>query len=83
MSEVDIWIKLLNRIGFDFIDEICGPGDVNYLDYSFDNKEYRLYFNRNTEKVHSFFDNIGVMNKQKFYQIYIEEFRQIKLNQLL
>ena len=62
MTEVDIWIKVLNKLGFKLIDEYCGPGDINQLEYSSDKDvetlryktSYILYFNRKTEKVNSF-----------------------------
>ncbi len=79
MSEVDIWIRVLEKIGFQFSDEICGPDDINYLNYLFDGVSYRLYFNRKKETVNSIFDNIGRINKQKFYRDNINIFREVKL----
>jgi hypothetical protein len=83
MSEVDIWIKVLEKIGYKFIDEICGPDDTNYLNYLFNGVYYRLYFNRKKETVNSFFDNISSINKQKFYSDNINIFRDIKLESII
>jgi hypothetical protein len=83
MSEVDIWIKVLEKIGYNFIDEICGPDDTNYLNYLFNGVYYRLYFNRKKETVNSFFDNISIINKQKFYSDNINIFRDIKLESII
>ena len=33
MSEVDIWINVIDKLGFKFIDEYCGAGDVNHIKY--------------------------------------------------
>jgi hypothetical protein len=88
MSEVDIWIKVLDKLGFEFIDEFCGP-NLNYIKYKHDGIEYSIYFNRKTELVEvlfSFSDG-GFMNtkitKQSFYDQYIEVFRDIKLESIV
>lgn len=94
MSEVDIWIKVFDKLKFRFIDEFCGPGDVNCIKYkhigglNHDVIEYSLYFNRKTEVVNSIFvtDALSLaplnFNKQSFYNQYINVFREIKLEYL-
>jgi hypothetical protein len=94
MTEVDIWIKVFDKLKFKFIDEFCGPGDVNYIKYkhigglNHDLIEYSLYFNRKTEMVDVLFgnSNSGFFNtkitKQSFYNQYIDVFRDIKLEYL-
>ena len=94
MTEVDIWIKVLDKLGFEFI-ESCGVGDINQLEYSSDKDvetlryktSYKLYFNRKTEKVNSFFvswpHSMDVITKQSFYNQYIDVFREVKLENLV
>ena len=96
MTEVDIWIKVLDKLGFKLIYEYCGPGDINQLEYSSDKDvetlryktSYKLYFNRKTEEVNSFFvswphGDMGGIAKQSFYNQYIDVFREVKLGQLI
>ncbi len=101
MTEVDIWVEVLETIGFKFEDEVSGGyhtghEDVNCLNYSYYNSNYRLYFNRNTEEVISFYDNGGISgpvfspkvriintNKEKFYNMYLGLFREVKLRNLV
>jgi hypothetical protein len=83
MSEVDIWIKVLDKLEFKFIDEFCGPGDINYIKYRHNEIEYSLYFNRKTKVVNSLFTfSINSTTKQLFYNQYIDIFRDIKLESL-
>ena len=88
MTEVDIWIKVLDRLGFKFIDEYCGPGDINHIKYSSDKDIYSLYFNRKTDEVKFFHCNHqglaeNKVNKQTFYNQYKDIFRQIKLEEIV
>jgi len=89
MSEVDIWIKVLDKLEFKFIDEYCGLGDVNHIKYRSDKDIYSLYFNRKTEVVNSIFVTDALsqtslnFNKQSFYNKYIDVFRDIKLESIV
>jgi hypothetical protein len=85
MTEVDVWIKVMDKLGFFFIEEKCQPGDTNVLEYVWmpTNHTYRVYFNRKTEEVNSIFCIIGGVTKQTFYNQYASTFREIKLQQLL
>lgn len=51
MTEVDIWIKVFDKLEFVFIDEHCRPGLNNLLKYQGVDNIYSLYFNRKTGKV--------------------------------
>ena len=92
MSEIDIWIKAMDKLGFKFIDEFCGP-NLNYIKYKHEGVEYSLYFNRKTEMVEAFFlifsdckDNAFLntkITKQSFYDQYIDIFRDIKLESIV
>ena len=68
MSEVDIWINVIDKLGFKFIDEYCGPGDVNHIKYQDGKDIYSLYFNRKTEVVNSIFitNPYGVVTTNEF-----------------
>ena len=83
MTEVDIWIKVLDKLNFKFIDEYCGPGDINHIKYSSGKDIYSLYFNRKTDEVNSLFVTTGGTTKQSFYKQYIDVFREVKLGQLI
>jgi len=85
MTEVDIWIKVFDKLGFYLQDEVCQPGDTNFLVYIWipTNHTYRVYFNRKTEQVNSVFCVIGGVTKQSFYNQYASTFREIKLQQLV
>jgi hypothetical protein len=82
MSEVDIWLKVMDELGFFFIEEKTQPGDINMIEYLWmpTNHTYRLYFNRKTEQVNYLFCVVGAVDKHSFYKHYINLFRQIKLN---
>jgi hypothetical protein len=84
MSEVDIWIKVMDRLGFKFIGEKSqGTGDTNLMEYVWmpTNHIYPYYlcFDRKTELVNSLFCVIGGINKRTFYNEYKDIFRQVKL----
>jgi hypothetical protein len=95
MSEVDMWIEVMSRLGFLFIEETC-TGDINVLEYVWTptNHTYQIYFNLNTEEVNSLFcvissttgippiRNSGGVTKKSFYNQYINIFRQVKLEYL-
>ena len=83
MSEVDMWIEVMSRLGFLFIEEKC-VGDANVLEYVWTptNHTYQIYFNLNTEEVNSIFCVIGGVTKKSFYNQYINTFRQVKLEYL-
>jgi hypothetical protein len=83
MSEVDMWIEVMSRLGFLFIEETC-TGDINVLEYVWTptNHTYQIYFNLNTEEVNSLFCVIGGVTKKSFYNQYINIFRQVKLEYL-
>jgi hypothetical protein len=85
MTEVDIWIKVFDKLGFKFIDEYCGPGDINQIKYSLDKDIYiySLYFNRKIDEVSSLFVTTGGTTKQSFYNQYIDVFREVKLENLV
>jgi hypothetical protein len=88
MSEIDIWIKAMDKLGFKFIDEFCGP-NLNYIKYKHEGVEYSLYFNRKTEMVEVLFSFNGdsflntKITKQSFYDQYIDIFRDIKLESIV
>lgn len=90
MTEIDIWIKVFDKLGFQFIDEHCGfVSKINYLSYLSDNGSYSLYFDRETGQVLSLFirnspDGNQTTRytdgaKQLFYEEYKHIFRDIKL----
>lgn len=89
MTEVDIWIKVFDKLHFKFIEEYCSQSKINFLVYRNDYRgdgnytgDYRLYFNRETDEVLSLFINNSTGN-QTTKQLFIEEnkslFREVKL----
>lgn len=88
MSEVDLWIKVFDKLGFRFMDEHCGfDSKINYLSYLSDNGSYSLYFDRETGEVISLFIRNSLdgsqTTKQLFYKQYINLFREIKLESIV
>jgi hypothetical protein len=85
MSEVDIWLEVMDKLGFLFIDEKCGLGEFNVIEYVHiqTNHTYQLYFNRKTEVVNSLHCVVGGVDKNSFYNKHKELFREIKLNSLV
>jgi hypothetical protein len=84
MTEIDIWIKVFDKLGFQFIDEHCGfVSKINYLSYLNDDGNYNLYFDRETGQVLSLFirnsPDGNQTTKQLFYGEYKHIFRDIKL----
>jgi len=89
MTEVDIWIKVFDKLHFKFIEEYCSQSKINFLVYRNDYRgdgnytgDYRLYFNRETDEVLSLFINNSTEN-QTTKQLFVEEnkslFREVKL----
>lgn len=89
MTEVDIWIKVFDKLHFKFIEEYCSQSKINFLVYRNDYRgdgnytgDYRLYFNRETDEVLSLFINNSTEN-QTTKQLFVEEnkslFREAKL----
>lgn len=83
MSEVDIWLKVMDKLGFLFLEEKCGRGEINVIEYVHmqTNHTYQLHFNRKTEVVNSLFCVVG--DKHSFYNQYIDVFREVKLNSII
>lgn len=86
MTEVDIWLKVMDKLGFLFIEEKSQVNnDINIIEYVWapTNHNYRLYFDRKTEVVNSLFCVVGGVSKQTFYNQYKDIFRQIKLEEIV
>lgn len=86
MTEVDIWLKVMDKLGFLFIEEKSQvTNDINIIEYVWTptNHNYRLYFDRKTEVVNSLFCVIGGVNKQIFYNRYKDIFREVKLKEIV
>jgi len=83
MTEVDIWIKVLDKLGFKFIEEYCSQSKINFLVYRNDDGDYNLYFNRETDEVLSLFIRNSKTENQTNKQLFVEEnkilFREVKL----
>lgn len=86
MTEVDIWLKVMDKLGFLFIEEKTKPDtDINIIEYVWSptNHSYHLYFNQKTGVVNSLFCVVGEVTKQNFYDQYKNTFRQTKLEGLV
>jgi hypothetical protein len=88
MKEVDIWIEVLSKLGWSFRDEETGPGNTNKLIYWKEGQYLNLYFNYKTSDVSSLnikrtsydqSDKINI-NKDIFYNLHIDLFREVKLS---
>lgn len=88
MKEVDIWIEVLSKLGWSFRDEETGPGNTNKLIYWEEGQYLNLYFNYKTSDVSSLnikrtsydqSDKINI-NKDIFYNLHIDLFREVKLS---
>lgn len=91
MGELDIWIKVLESIGYKFIDEWSGRGSNNYVLYEINNSGIKLYFNRENLNVTFVTDDKNSinreleydLNKESFYNYNIDKFREVKLKYLI
>lgn len=90
MTEVDIYIELFTRIGFNQVDEMTGhthnilmyEGYINSILY-----EVKLWFNYKTEVVsslicESYYVELESFNKQSFNKKYKDIIRDIKIKEL-
>ena len=86
MTEVDIWIKVLESLNFSMVEEHCFQTKTNLLIYSRESTKTKLYFNRETENVTGFwidFSGLLTMNKEKFQEDNKELFRDIILSSII
>jgi hypothetical protein len=91
MKEVDIWIEVLSNLGWIFIDEETGTGYTNKLIYWKESQYLNVYFNLKTSEVSSIiikrtsYDQSDKpnINKDIFYKMNIDLFRQVKLSYII
>ena len=97
MSEIDIWIKVFDKIGIKFIDEIHSrQTGINYLKYNqFDKNglhiaDYSICFKYDTGEVimlvhelHYKFGKVAELNKKSFFDKYKDIFREVKLEEII
>lgn len=90
MDEVTIWCRVLEKIGWKFIDEETGK-KINKIIYWKEGQYFNIYFYFKTSKVSSIniertsYDQIDKanVNKKSFCEIYKDVFREVKLEKIL
>lgn len=85
MTEVDFWIKVLEKLDFSFEEEFCGVYDINKIYYKKSNQRAIISFNRKNEEILYFTiknsngngDIIYTYNS--FSDTYKDYFREVKI----
>ena len=91
MSEFDIWVKVFEKLGYQFVDEETGQWGINKAIYRIEGGYIHLYFNLKTLEVkyvnikRTSYDQVDKpnMTKELFYSLYHNLFREVKLNYFL
>lgn len=87
MTEIDIWIKVIEKLGFKFIDELTLP-NTNEIKWCLDGNILTVYFNYRTGRVGGvYITTVGGnttinLTKESFYGKNKDIFRDVKLESL-
>jgi len=85
MTEVDIWIKVLEKLDFSFEEEFCSIYDINKIYYKKENQRAIISFNRKSEEILYFSiknsngDGDVIYTISSFSDIYKDYFREVKI----
>jgi len=88
-KDVNIWMKVIEKIGFRFVDEQVGRnGDQNILHYESNRHFCKIWFNRITDKIaivriEEINTNRPMLNEKDIYTKFKRYFREIQLNNIL
>lgn len=87
-KDVNIWMKVIEKIGFRFVDEQVGRnGDQNILHYESNHIKCKIWFNRITDKMLiariTTEKSSGSLTEKEIYDKFIKKFREVQLNNIL
>lgn len=88
-KDVNIWMKVIEKIGFRFVDEQVGRnGDQNILHYKSNRFSCKIWFNRYSDtiilvRIEDININRPTLNEKDIYIKFKKYFREIQLQNIL